>query len=749
MDVLQGLKCCPSLWAGAIEKYLPFSIFAFQNRFLKTMTLAISQLISDTLSISKRQVIATLELLQGGATIPFIARYRKEITGSLDEIQVAAIQTESKRLEALLKRRETILQTIREQERLTPELESKINNCWDATELEDLYLPYRPKRKTRASIARDRGLEPLAKIILEQRERDIDSRSKQFITDEVPDAATALAGARDIIAEWINEDVNARNAVRRLYERGATVSAKVFESKREEGAKYRDYFEYSEPLKNIPSHRLLAIDRAEQEGILRVNMDIEEELALEKLERQFVKTNNAAAEQVTLAIKDAYKRLMSPSLETEFRNKAKEKADAEAIQVFTENLRQLLLAAPLGPKRTLAIDPGFRTGCKMVCLDEQGNLLYHSVIYPHPPQSRVMEAGELVQDLISNYKIQAVAIGNGTASRETDQFVRKVVSSLKEKESGAVEIFVVSEAGASIYSASEVARAEFPDLDLTVRGAISIGRRLMDPLAELVKIDAKSIGVGQYQHDVDQTKLKESLDQVVISAVNQVGVNLNTASQHLLQYVSGIGPSLAKNIVLFRAENGVFHSRKDVTKVKGLGAKAFEQSAGFLRIPNAKNPLDNSAVHPESYAIVTKMAKDVSESVENIIKNAATRQQIDIKKYVTETVGLPTLQDILKELAKPGLDPRGEAETFAFEETVRDIKDLKPGMQLPGIVTNLAKFGAFVDIGIKENGLVHISQITNRFIKDPAEVLKLGQKVTVRVLEVDVARKRVQLTMKE
>jgi len=708
------------------------------------MTESIIQLISHTLSISKRQVIATLELLEGGATIPFIARYRKEMTGSLDEVQVVAIQAESKRLETLLKRRETILQTIREQGKLTSELEAKINNCWDTTELEDLYLPYRPKRKTRASIARDRGLEPLAKIILEQQERDIEGRAEQFITDEVPDAAAALAGARDIIAEWVNEDANARTAVRRLYERGATVSAKVFESEREEGAKYRDYFEYSEPLKHIPSHRLLAIDRAEQEGILRVNIDIEKEQALERLERQFVKANNAAAEQVILAIKDAYKRLMSPSLETEFRNKAKEKADAEAIQVFTENLRQLLLAAPLGPKRTLAIDPGFRTGCKVVCLDEQGNLLHHTVIYPHPPQSRVMEAGELVQDLISNYNIQAIAIGNGTASRETDQFIRKVGD-----KNANIEIFVVSEAGASIYSASEVAREEFPELDLTVRGAISIGRRLMDPLAELVKIDAKSIGVGQYQHDVDQTKLKESLDQVVISAVNQVGVNLNTASQHLLQYVSGIGPSLAKNIVLFRAENGVFKSRKDVSKVKGLGAKAFEQSAGFLRIPNAKNPLDNSAVHPESYAVVNKMAKDVNESVENVIKNAAIRQQIDIKKYVTETVGLPTLQDILKELAKPGLDPRGEAEVFAFEETVRDINDLKPGMQLPGIVTNLAKFGAFVDIGIKENGLVHISQITNRFIKDPAEILKLGQKVMVRIVEVDVARKRVQLTMKE
>jgi uncharacterized protein len=712
------------------------------------MTEMIPQRISDTLSIGKRQVTATLELLNGGATIPFIARYRKEMTGSLDETQIAAIQTESKRLEALLKRRETIVETIREQGKLSPELEAKINSTWDGTDLEDLYLPYKPKRKTRAGIARERGLEPLAMLILEQRERDMEARAKQFLTEDVPDVAAALAGVRDIIAEWVNEDAKARAAVRRLYERGAVVTAKVFESKREEGAKYRDYFDYREPLKTIPSHRLLAIDRAEQEGILRVNIDIDEEQALERLERQFVKANNTAAEQVKLAVKDAFKRLMAPSLETEFRNRAKEKADAEAIRVFAENLRQLLLAAPLGPKRTLAIDPGFRTGCKVVCLDEQGNLLAHTVIYPHPPQSRTLEAGVVVQDLIQKYKLQAIAIGNGTASRETEQFIRKVVSPSGEDGRGAIEIFVVSEAGASIYSASEVARAEFPDLDVTVRGAISIGRRLLDPLAELVKIDPKSIGVGQYQHDVDQTKLKESLDQVVISAVNQVGVNLNTASHHLLQYVSGIGPALAKNIILFRTENGAFTARKELTKVKGLGAKAFEQSAGFLRIPGANNPLDNSAVHPESYAIVNKMAKTVNESVESLIKNAAVRQQIDIQQYVTETVGLPTLQDILKELAKPGLDPRGTAEAFAFEETIKEITDLKIGMWLPGIVTNLAKFGAFVDIGIKENGLLHISQITDRFIKDPAEVLKLGQQVTVRVVEVDVVRKRVQLSRK-
>ena len=708
------------------------------------MTDTITQLISNALAIGKRQVAATVELLEEGATIPFISRYRKEATGSLDETQVAAIDAEMKRLDTLIKRKETVLKSIAEQEKLTPELESKINNCWDATELEDLYLPYKPKRKTRATKAKELGLEPLATIIMEQRERDIELRAEQFITDEVPDVEAALSGARDIVAEWVNEDANARNTVRRIFDRGASIGSKVFLTKQEEAAKYRDYFDYNEPLKHVPSHRLLAILRAEEEGFLRVSIDIEEEQALERLERQFVKGNNSCADQVALAVKDAYKRLMSPSLEIEFRNKAKEKADAEAIQVFAENLRQLLLAAPLGPKRTLALDPGFRTGCKVACLDEQGNLLNYTTIYPHPPQSRVLESAEIIQDLVAKYKIQAIAIGNGTASRETDQFIRQSV----DKNVG-LDIFVVSEAGASIYSASDVAREEFPDLDLTVRGAISIGRRLMDPLAELVKIDPKSIGVGQYQHDVDQTKLKESLDQVVISAVNQVGVNLNTASKHLLQYVSGIGPKMAENIILYRKENGTFQSRKDLMQVKGLGAKAFEQSAGFLRIPNATNPLDNSAVHPESYHIVNKMAKDVNESVEALIKNNATRQQIDIKKYVTEKVGLPTLQDILKELAKPGLDPRGEAEVFAFDDSIREISDLKTGMWLPGIVTNLAKFGAFVDIGIKENGLVHISQITNRFIKDPAEVLKLGQKVTVRIVEVDIERKRVQLSMKE
>ncbi|HMO41246.1 MAG TPA: Tex family protein, partial [Saprospiraceae bacterium] len=674
----------------------------------------------------------------------FISRYRKEATGSLDETQVAAIDAEMKRLDALIKRKETILKSIAEQEKLTPELEAKINNCWDTTALEDLYLPYRPKRKTRASIARERGLEPLATLILEQRERNLELRAEQFLTDDVPDVEAALAGARDIIAEWVNEDANARNTVRRIFERSASIGSKVFLSKEEEGAKYRDYFDYNEALKHVPSHRLLAILRAEEEGILRVRIDVEEEQAVERLERQFVKANNACAEQVTLAVKDAWKRLMSPSLEIEFRNKAKEKADEEAIRVFAENLRQLLLAAPLGPRRTLALDPGYRTGCKVACLDEKGDLLHHTTIYPHPPQARVLESAETVQDLVQRFNIQAIAIGNGTASRETDSFIRSAL----DKNAG-VDIFLVSEAGASIYSASEVAREEFPDLDLTVRGAISIGRRLMDPLAELVKIDPKSIGVGQYQHDVDQTKLKESLDQVVISAVNQVGVNLNTASKHLLQYVSGIGPKMAENIILYRKENGVFQARKDLMKVKGLGAKAFEQSAGFLRIPDAANPLDNSAVHPESYHIVTAMAKNLGQSVATLIKNPAAHQQIDIKPYVTEQVGLPTLKDILQELAKPGLDPRGQAEVFAFDDTVRDISDLKPGMQLPGIVTNLAKFGAFVDIGIKENGLIHISQITNRFIKDPAEVLKLGQKVTVRVVEVDAARKRVQLSMKE
>ncbi|HRP92569.1 MAG TPA: Tex family protein [Ignavibacteriaceae bacterium] len=700
--------------------------------------------ISDTLSISKSQVSNTVKLLEEEATIPFISRYRKEATGSLDETEVTAIEKEWKRLLELVKRREAILKSINDQELLTPELEVKINNCWNMAELEDIYLPYKPKRKTRASAAREKGLEPLAEIIMTQKEDKIEAIAEKYLNDEVPDIETALAGARDIIAEWISENTDARNKIRQLFERDAIISSKVIEKKKDEGTKYQDYFDFSEPLERCAGHRLLAIRRAEQEGILRISISIDTENAIESLEKIFIKNKNESAAQVGLSIKDAHKRLLAPSIETEFKNSSKAKADEEAIRVFSENLRQLLLSPPLGPKVTMAIDPGFRTGCKLVCLDQQGNLLHHDTIFPHPPQPKVDEATKKVTGLLKKYKVEAIAIGNGTAGRETERFIRSLIG-----EKSTTEIFMVNEAGASIYSASETAREEFPDLDLTFRGAISIGRRLMDPLAELVKIDAKSIGVGQYQHDVNQDNLKDGLDKVVTSAVNQVGVNLNTASQHLLSYVSGIGPKLAKSIINYRRENKTFRSRKELIKVSGLGAKAFEQSAGFLRIPGAENPLDNSAVHPESYSLVAKMANDLSQPVKSLIEAAHLRQQIDINNYVTDKVGLPTLKDIMQELAKPGLDPRGKAEVFSFLETINEITDLKPGMRLPGVVTNLTKFGAFVDIGIKENGLLHISQITDRFIKDPSEVLKLDQKIMVRVVDIDVERKRIQLSMRE
>ena len=576
-----------------------------------------------------------------------------------------------------------------------------------------------------------------------QKEDKIEAIAEKYLNDEVPDIEAALAGARDIIAEWINENADARNKIRQLFERDAIISSKVIEKKKDEGTKYLDYFDFSEPLERCAGHRLLAIRRAEQEGILRLSISIDNESAIESLEKIFIKNKNESAVQVGLSIKDAHKRLLSPSIETEFKNSSKTRADEEAIRVFSENLRQLLLSPPLGPKVTMAIDPGFRTGCKLVCLDQQGNLLHHDTIFPHPPQPKADEATEKVKGLLKKYKVEAIAIGNGTAGRETERFIKALVG-----ETITTEIFMVNEAGASIYSASETAREEFPELDLTFRGAISIGRRLMDPLAELVKIDAKSIGVGQYQHDVNQDNLKDGLDKVVTSAVNQVGVNLNTASRHLLSYVSGIGPKLAKSIIKYRRENKTFRSRKELIKVSGLGAKAFEQSAGFLRIPGAENPLDNSAVHPESYSIVAKMANDLSQPVKSLIEAANLRQQIDINNYVTDSVGLPTLKDIMQELEKPGLDPRGKAEVFSFSETVNEITDLKPGMRLPGVITNLTKFGAFVDIGIKENGLLHISQITDRFIKDPSEVLKLDQKIMVRVVDIDVERKRIQLSMK-
>jgi uncharacterized protein len=707
------------------------------------MSVLFVEKISQYLSISKPQVKATIELLESGATIPFISRYRKEATGSLDEVEVSAIQYELRKLEELVKRKEAILKSMREQEVLTSELENKINNSWNLVELEDIYLPFKPKRKTKASVAKEKGLEPLAKMILGQYEHYLEDKVKQFVNDKVPDVESAFEGARDIIAEWINENTKARNVIRSLFEKGAVIHAKVVAKKQAEASKYQDYFDHHEPLDKIPGHRLLAIRRGEEEGFLKVSIDIDEEKALHALNYLFIKGENTSAKHVKLAIKDCYKRLLSSSIETEFANLSKEKAEEEAIHIFSENLRQLLMSAPLGPKRILAIDPGFRTGCKVVCLNEQGNLVHNTTIYPHPPQNQEREAGEIIQNLIKKYQINAFAIGNGTAGRETEKFIKSVIGKTDE-----IEVFMVNEAGASIYSASEIAREEFADLDLTVRGAISIGRRLMDPLAELVKIDAKSIGVGQYQHDVNQELLKDRLDEVVSSVVNQVGVNLNTASQHLLRYISGIGPKLAKSIVTYRTKNGSFKNRKALMEVDGLGAKAFEQSAGFLRIKGGENPLDNSAVHPEAYSVVQKMLKDMNFPIQELIGNASVLQKINVQNYVSAQFGLPTLKDVLKELEKPGLDPRGKAELFSFAEQIHDIKDLKLEMVLPGVVTNLAKFGAFVDIGIKENGLLHISQISNTFIKDPAEVLKLDQKVMVKVVGIDLDRKRIQLSMK-
>ena len=711
------------------------------------MTEIITEHISNTLSISKKQISATVELLEEGATIPFISRYRKEVTGSLDEMQVADIQTELKRLNELIKRREYILKSIADQDKLTDKLAEKINNCWEMNALEDLYLPFKPKRKTRATAARDKGLEPLATLIMTQENINVNEEAVKYLNEEVLTPEDAIAGARDIIAEWVNEDTAARNSLRELYKNTAILNSKVVIKKKEEGQKYLDYFEYSEELKKCPGHRLLAMLRAEQEGILRVSIDVDNDLAVKILDKIFVKNNlkNDSTAEVSSAIEDSFKRLLSPSIETEFFNSSKDKADKEAILVFSENLRQLLLASPLGPKATLAIDPGFRTGCKVVCLDEQGSLINNTTIYPHPPQNQIKESSEAIKKLIKQNKIKAIAIGTGTAGRETESFIKSVLEG-----SEGIELYMVNESGASIYSASEAAREEFPELDLTVRGAISIGRRLMDPLAELVKIDAKSIGVGQYQHDVDQENLKDSLDQTVSLAVNMVGVNLNTSSRHLLRYVSGIGNKIAEAIIRYRQDNGPFKSRKELMKVKGLGAKVFEQSAGFLRIPGAKNPLDNSAVHPESYKIVDKMAKDISKPVDELIKSDEVRKQIDIKKYINDKVGLPTLEDIMNELKKPGLDPRGKAEVFSFAEFVKDIDDLAVDMRLPGVITNLTKFGAFVNIGIKENGLLHVSQISSsRFIKDPAEILKLDQKVMVRITNIDKERKRIQLTMKD
>lgn len=701
-------------------------------------------MIAAALKLPEHRVSNTLKLLLGGATIPFISRYRKEATGGLDEVQIGEIQANYDKLTELAKRKETILSTIGEQGKLTDELRSRISGCWNPTELEDIYLPYKPKRKTRAEAARQKGLEPLAILIMLQRENNLTAKVRSFVKGEVENEEEALKGARDIIAEQVSENEGARNTVRNAFAREAVITAKVVKGKEteENAAKYRDYFDFSEPLKKCTSHRLLAIRRGESEGILKVSISPDDTGCTEKLERKYVKGNNECARQVAEAVADAYKRLIKPGIETEFAAASKEKADEEAIRVFAGNLRQLLLAPPLGQKRVLGIDPGYRTGCKVVCLDAQGTLLHNEAIYPHPPKSEYQQAARKLTKLVEQYKIEAIAIGNGTASRETEQFV----TSLRfDRE---IQVFVVSEDGASIYSASKLAREEFPDYDVTVRGAVSIGRRLMDPLAELVKIDPKSIGVGQYQHDVDQTKLKASLDQTVESCVNLVGINVNTASKHLLTYVSGLGPALAKNIVDYRTENGPFQSRKELLKVPRMGAKAFEQCAGFLRIPHAKNPLDNSAVHPESYPIVEQMAKDMNCSVTDLIKDKTLRSRIKVENYISDTVGLPTLNDIMQELDKPGRDPRQKIQAFEFDRNVRTIDDLTEGMELPGIVTNITNFGCFVDIGIKENGLVHISQLADHFVSDPTTVVSIHQHVHVKVLGIDRERKRIQLTMK-
>jgi uncharacterized protein len=704
-----------------------------------------SQMIAAELKLPAHRIANTLKLLQGGATIPFISRYRKEATGGLDEVQIGDIQTRYEKLCELSKRKETVLSTIEEQGKLTPELKARISACWNATELEDIYLPFKPKRKTRAEAARAKGLEPLALLLMMQKENNLAAKVRNFVKGEVKDEEDALKGARDILAEQISEDERSRNLMRNQFQRQAIIQSKVVKGKETEeaSAKYRDYFDFCEPLKKCSSHRLLALRRGESEGVLKVTIFPEDEdMCNERLQRLFVRANNECAHQVEEALTDAYKRLLKPAIETEFAALSKEKADEEAIRVFAENLRQLLLAPPLGQKRVMGIDPGFRTGCKVVCLDAQGTLLHNEAIYPHPPKSEYAQAARKIVKLVEQYKIEAIAIGNGTASRETEQFV---TSQRYDRE---VQVFVVSEDGASIYSASKTAREEFPDYDVTVRGAVSIGRRLMDPLAELVKIDAKSIGVGQYQHDVDQTKLKASLDQTVESCVNLVGVNVNTASKHLLTYVSGLGPTLAQNIVDYRTENGPFESRRQLLKVPRMGAKAYEQCAGFLRIPQAKNPLDNSAVHPESYPIVEQMAKDLNCTVADLIKDKELRSKINLKKYVTDTVGLPTLTDILQELDKPGRDPRQKIQVFEFDKNIRTLDDLQEGMELPGIVTNITNFGCFVDIGIKENGLVHVSQLADRFVSNPADVVRIHQHVRVKVMSIDHERKRIQLTMK-
>ena len=708
--------------------------------------------IAQVLGLPEKGVDNTLALLDEGCTIPFISRYRKERTGGLDEVQITRIADMNEKLKELVKRKETIIKTITEQEKMTDELRKRIDDCWDSTELEDIYLPFRPKRRTRASVAKEQGLEPLATLLLMQREPNPKQAAQRFVKGDVPDVEAALKGAQDIIAEMVSEDERNRNIVRQAFRRFSTISSKVVKAKKdtEEAAKYSDYFDWSEPLKRCSSHRLLAMRRGESEGILRVNIQTDDEQCISRLQRNYVKGYGKCQSLVAEAVEDGYRRLLEPSIETEFAALSKEQADDEAIQVFTSNLRQLLMDAPLGQKRVMGVDPGFRTGCKVVCLDAQGNLLHHEAIFPHPPVNHRMQATMHVMQMLKDYDIEAVAIGNGTASRETKEFMQDVISSLPAPHTSlhTPQVFVVSEDGASVYSASKTAREEFPDEDVTVRGAVSIGRRLMDPLAELVKIDPKSIGVGQYQHDVDQGKLKRSLDQTVESCVNLVGVNLNTASHHLLTYVSGLGPTLAKNIVTYRSENGPFSSRAQLKKVPRLGPSAFEQCAGFLRIPGAENPLDNSAVHPERYHLVEQMAKDQHCTVRQLIEEKDRRESININKYVTDEVGIPTLTDIMQELEKPGRDPREQVEVFEFDPNVKEVDDLVEGMILPGIVTNITNFGAFVDIGVHQDGLVHISQLANKFVKDPNEIVHLHQHVQVKVVEIDRRRNRISLTMR-
>lgn len=706
------------------------------------MTIAYSTLVSDSLHIPEKQVRQTIDLLESGATIPFISRYRKEATGGLDEVQIADIKNCLEKFQSLASRKEFVCNAIDKAGKLTEELKQRLDNSWDSDEIEDIYLPYKAKRATRAEMARKNGLEPLAKILLAQNRSSLKGIADSFVKNEVKTEKAALQGARDIIAEWTNENERVRNTVRRAYKQ-AIISSTVVSGKEEEGNKYANYFQFQEKLSRCQSHRILAMLRGKEEGILRISiLPANEESCLDALYRIYHKQDNDCWQEVQTAIDDAYKRLLRPSIESESLRDSKLKADEEAIKVFAANLRQLLLAPPLGQCRVLGIDPGFRTGCKVVCLDDQGNLLHNETIYPHPPKNEKRQAALKIQHLVEAYSIDAISIGNGTASRETDLFITNI------RYSRPVKVFVVSEDGASIYSASALARAEFPQYDVTVRGAVSIGRRLMDPLAELVKIDPKSIGVGQYQHAVDQTLLKKSLDQTVESCVNNVGVNVNTASKELLAYVSGVGPSLATNIVHYRAENGPFKSRSELKRVPRLGEKAFEQCAGFLRIQGGENPLDNSAVHPERYAIVRQMAKDLNCSIEDLIRDKGLKQQLDLKKYMSQSVGMPTLQDIMKELDKPGRDPRNKIEEFSFNQDIHTLEDVQEGMVLPGIVTNITNFGCFVDIGIKENGLVHISEMSDHFINNPAEVVSIHQHIQVRILQVDKKNKRIQLSMK-